>query len=265
MNPAPPIRVLIADDEEEILELLGEYLRARGFQVWTAGDGQDAIDLLRSVPLDLVLTDNRMPAIGGVELLSELQRLPQPVGCVVMTGFGTVEAAIRALKDGASDFILKPFKLREVHTALMRSYERLRDQREAVRNRELLAYYELAHSMSAPDAYSRLFGLFSGVSLRDLRATEVVVWLQAESGLQAVARAGTSGALARLTPELIRDLLNDGDGIVAAPLRTNGTRVGAVALGGVEMPAEEAGPRLQVLAMVLAEALTRVPWRPPAP
>lgn len=89
-------RVLVVDDEEAIVELVGEYLRARGHQVYTCGDGDEALAMVERERLDVVLTDLRLPARGGMSLLEALQQLDRPVAAVVMTGFGTVETAVQA-------------------------------------------------------------------------------------------------------------------------------------------------------------------------
>jgi CheY-like chemotaxis protein len=225
------IRVLVADDEEDILELLGEYLRARGYAVHTAADGIDAIDVVRSGVVDVVLTDLKMPTVGGLELLAEIRRLPLPPATIVMTGFGTVETALRAMKDGASDYILKPFKLKEVHETIVRAAERLKSDRQVVQDRNLLAFYEVALSTNAKQDLSRLYGMVASVALRDLRADEVAVWTSGPTGWDAVSRAGAIGALAALDPsEIVDERLEAG--VLAVPIHSSRGRVGVLAVAG---------------------------------
>lgn len=128
MEGAAPIRVLVVDDEESIVELVAEYLAARGMVVTTAGDGERAIALLESQPIDVVLTDLRLPVRGGMSLLERIVERTVPVATVVMTGYGTIETATQALKLGAADYLLKPVRLRELHEAL---HKALRNQRRA--------------------------------------------------------------------------------------------------------------------------------------
>ena len=261
MSADSPITILVADDEEEILELLGEYLRARGHTVYTAADGQAALDILRSTAVDVVLTDSRMPGLGGVELLAEVKHLSQPVACVVMTGFGTVEAAIRAMKEGAYDFILKPFKLREVHASLVRAHERLRGERELSRTRELVAFYEFAHGMEDEGSVPRLFGMLAGVLLRETGGTEVAVWMETDVGWQAVARGGGIAALAGFDAEDVLEPVQIDD-VAAAPLRRHERRVGAVAVAGVPADQPDALKRIALFARVVGDTLGRVTKRP---
>ena len=128
-----PIRVLVVDDEEEILELLGEYLKARGFEVATAYDGADAMAALHAEDLDLVITDMKMPQADGLELLAATLAMRRPVGVILMTGYGTVETAIHALTHGAYAYLLKPFKLRDLHTVVKGALVRLERERDSQR------------------------------------------------------------------------------------------------------------------------------------
>ena len=102
-------RVLVADDEKVIREILSDFLTMEGYVVRTVEDGQAALDELEQRSYNLVITDLKMPRMGGIELLEEINRRGVGVLTVIMTGFGTVETAIDAMKKGAYDYILKPF------------------------------------------------------------------------------------------------------------------------------------------------------------
>lgn len=256
-------RVLVADDEEEILELLGEYLNARGYQVLTAYDGEDALQMVRSGPVDIVLTDMKMPNMGGLELLRETQRLPQPVAVIVMTGFATVETAINALKIGAYDYLLKPFKLRDVHAALVRASERLRREREAARTRELLSFYELAQSVDSLGALPRLYGLLAAVALRETASEEVAIWLREADGWSAVARGGVVRALSNVRPADIVAAETLDKAITMVPFSVGDRRVGVVAVAGGDARTPLHQERLRILAAVVSECMARVGWTPP--
>ncbi|MFT5683981.1 MAG: YesN/AraC family two-component response regulator [Myxococcota bacterium] len=136
------LRVLVADDEIEIRELLGEYLSARGHEVQTASDGRQALSWLEHNPIDVLLTDVQMPNVTGVELVSALHSQSMPIGVVVMTGFPTIESATTAMKMGASDYLLKPFRLRDVYKAVARAAGWGRAERELVRLKQRLALIE---------------------------------------------------------------------------------------------------------------------------
>jgi DNA-binding response OmpR family regulator len=116
-----PIRILVVDDEPSIRELLAEYLRGRGLEVETVGDAETALERLADAPPDVVITDLKLPGLDGVEVVRAATGRPTPVPTVMMTGFATVESAIAALTSGAQDYLLKPFRLRELHAAVERA------------------------------------------------------------------------------------------------------------------------------------------------
>src|SRR5207237_4170584 len=96
-------RILVVDDERVIREILTDFLEMEGYHVSTAGDGQEAIAKLASEPVDLVVTDLKMPNLGGIELIDHISKMKTQPVILVMTGFGTVETAVGAMKRGAYD------------------------------------------------------------------------------------------------------------------------------------------------------------------
>jgi response regulator RpfG family c-di-GMP phosphodiesterase len=148
-----PARILVVDDEVVICEVLRDFLSFEGFEVAVAGTAEQALDLLRLDPFyDAVITDLKMPGLGGLELMRRIvsERSGQPDFVVIMmTGFGTVETAIDAMKHGAFDYILKPFKPEDVVRVLRRGLERLRLTRENIALKETLGSYELSEALSS--------------------------------------------------------------------------------------------------------------------
>ena len=111
MNTINNPKILIVDDEPDILELLSNFLTYEGYQVTTESRGQEAIDLFRSEPFDLVITDIRMPGMDGVEVLKEIKQLDEDVEVIILTGFASVDSAVRTLRqDGAFDYLTKPLE-----------------------------------------------------------------------------------------------------------------------------------------------------------
>jgi DNA-binding NtrC family response regulator len=104
-------RVLIIDDEQGYRSLLQWKLSARGLHVETVKDGGEALDRLRQGPFDVVITDLTMPQIDGMAVLEEIKKHWSQTEVIVITGFGTVETAVRAMKLGAYDVVIKPFDL----------------------------------------------------------------------------------------------------------------------------------------------------------
>ena len=112
--------ILIADDEPHMRRLLEIMLQKMGHTVFAAGDGQEALELARRNPVDLVITDLRMPRMDGITLLSRLREEGQEVPVIVITAHGTVESAVDAMKRGASDYLLRPFDLEALELAIER-------------------------------------------------------------------------------------------------------------------------------------------------
>lgn len=162
------LHILVIDDEPSIVELLSEYLRARGHTVRTASDGEQAMAVLEEHDPDLVLTDMKMPGIGGLELLEHIRGRDRFIGTILMTGYGTIDTAIRAMKNGALDYLLKPFKLREVHAAVIRAAERTRLERETVQLRQVVSLFETARGLEDPSGLDELYAHLATVATQEL-------------------------------------------------------------------------------------------------
>ncbi len=107
-------RILIVDDERVVLDTLVDVLQAEGFGVGQASDARSALAFMATEPVAIVLSDIRMPDMDGMELLYEIRRLHPGADVVLMTGFGSVDGAIEAMSAGASDYLLKPLRPKEV-------------------------------------------------------------------------------------------------------------------------------------------------------
>lgn len=123
----PEIRTLVVDDEPPIRQLLSFQLAHLGCKVIEAGDGQTALDSIRSEPVDLIFTDVRMPKMNGLQLLQAVRAMSPETSVVVLSGFATVEDTVEALRLGALDFIHKPFEQADVVRAVER-YWRLNQE-----------------------------------------------------------------------------------------------------------------------------------------
>src|SRR5208282_4166192 len=106
--------ILIVEDEAKMRRLLELNLGEDGFQTVSASDAESGLDLLRRNSIDLVLTDLKLPGMGGLEFLHAVKRTNANLPVVVMTAYGSVETAVEAMKAGASDYVLKPFSLAEM-------------------------------------------------------------------------------------------------------------------------------------------------------
>lgn len=124
VDSASPIRVLIAEDEAHLGTILEQFMTARGFAVRIVRDGRSALELLRSESFDVALLDVVMPEIDGLEVLRLVREEPMPPEIIVITGNGTIETAIAALKLGAYDFLSKPYRMAEIEALVRRAWEK---------------------------------------------------------------------------------------------------------------------------------------------
>ena len=129
--------ILIVEDEARMRRLLELDLSEAGYQTFSSADAEKGLDLLRREQIDLVLTDLKLPGLGGLEFLQAAKRLNGALPVVVMTAYGSVETAVEAMKAGASDYVLKPFALAEMRLVVQKELDVL--QREA--NKAETQYY----------------------------------------------------------------------------------------------------------------------------
>jgi two-component system response regulator HydG len=124
MDLPEPRNILLVDDHKSFRDTLAKILSAEGFRVFPADDGEEALDILRQEFIHLVLTDLKMPKMDGVELLKVAKTIRPETEVIIITGYGTVDTAVTAMKDGAYDYIPKPFKPREVLKLVRKALEK---------------------------------------------------------------------------------------------------------------------------------------------
>jgi response regulator RpfG family c-di-GMP phosphodiesterase len=114
-------RLLVIDDDEEIRSLFTTVLRKEGYKVFSADCGKKGIEIFKEKETDMVLLDLQMPEMDGFEVLSLLQKENSHIPVIIVTGHGTVTNAVKSLKEGAADFIVKPFEMQELLQAVRRN------------------------------------------------------------------------------------------------------------------------------------------------
>ncbi len=130
--------VLVVDDEEELRRMLVLLLKSRGYEATAVSSGEQALAELAERRYDVVLSDIRMPKLGGLELIDEIKKRELPTTVILMSAFGSIDVAIEAMKRGAYDYVNKPFRTDEVVLVLKKAEERERLRREnAALKREL--------------------------------------------------------------------------------------------------------------------------------
>ncbi|MBU0472648.1 MAG: sigma-54 dependent transcriptional regulator [Bacteroidetes bacterium] len=118
------LSILLIDDEESIIASIKSFLLRRGHTIYTASNGQEGVDVIKSNVIDLVLTDYRMPIKNGLEVLKETKEINPNIDVVVITAFGNVEDAIGIMKNGAYDYLTKPIDLDELENLINRVGEK---------------------------------------------------------------------------------------------------------------------------------------------
>ncbi len=125
--PGERIKILVADDEADIQDTLPDVLMDRGYEVATAKDGQEAIELVREKGLfDIIMLDIRMPRLGGIETLKAIKDMYPEAIVIMLTAYVSIETAIEAIKHGASGYITKPIDIDEMFSAIERAVEKKR-------------------------------------------------------------------------------------------------------------------------------------------
>jgi two-component system, NtrC family, response regulator AtoC len=180
-------RILVVDDEENIRLVLRTLLKKHGYEVEVADSGEAALGALESFDPDVILTDVRMPRMGGLDLLATLKAKQHPATVIVMSAYGNVDLAIEAMKAGAYDYVSKPFKPDEIVLALRKAEERETLRRE---NRALKEQIHKENQYESILAKSReMLEIFKTISkIADFKTT-VLVTGESGTGKELVARA----------------------------------------------------------------------------
>src|ERR1700736_4040744 len=184
---APLATLLVADDDPAVRQSLERTLTREGYAVVLAPDGLAALERLQAGGVDLVLSDLKMPGLTGLELLREAKAVAPDVDVILLTAFGTVEEAVRAMKDGATDFLTKPFQRAQLTKVVRQALERrdLIAQNRALQKR-LDDLLRQGNMIGASPAFRRLLTLVQEVAGR---SATVLIQDDVGTGKELVARA----------------------------------------------------------------------------
>jgi DNA-binding response OmpR family regulator len=131
------IRVLLVDDEVELVNFLAERLTLREFTVSKAYTGDEALQLLDDIRIDVVILDVMLPGIDGLETLREIKKKLPLVEVIMLTGHGTLETAVEGMKLGAYDFLFKPVDTKILVEKIAKAYRRKSEHEDRIRNAEI--------------------------------------------------------------------------------------------------------------------------------
>jgi PAS domain S-box-containing protein len=182
-GPTHPVaRLLIVDDEGAQMRALCDTLKHEGYAPTGFTSANEALATLREQEFDLVLTDLMMPEIDGIALLrAALEIDPNLVG-IVMTGQGTINTAVEAMKAGALDYILKPFKLSHILPVLSRGLAVRRLRMENIQLREAVGIHELSTTIAFTFDLDTLLAKVADVVLQQIQASEILILLPTRDG-----------------------------------------------------------------------------------
>ncbi|MEH0021764.1 MAG: response regulator [Desulfobacter sp.] len=131
-----PVKLLIVDDEKDFVEMFSLRLSGQGETVHTAFSGQEALEVLETTPIDVVILDIRMPGMDGIETLARIKSAHPMVEVILLTGHGSAETAVQGLKSGAFDYLMKPADFEEIRVKVERARQRKDAQEERIREAE---------------------------------------------------------------------------------------------------------------------------------
>ncbi|GCE49352.1 DNA-binding NtrC family response regulator [Thermosporothrix hazakensis] len=181
------LSILIIDDEPHLPHQLARFLKKRGYEVYTAADSLSGLRELQHNPIDLVLLDLRLPGLSGLEVLQQIRTMDAELPVVILTAHGDVQTAVKAMKLGASDYLLKGFDLEELLLVVQRALETSAMSRELRQLRqERSDNYHFSHIVGQSERMRAVFALVDKVARSD---ASVLIMGESGTGKEVVARA----------------------------------------------------------------------------
>jgi putative nucleotidyltransferase with HDIG domain len=170
-------KILVIDDEDMILQLSKDILENESYEVRTKSNGNEGLKLLEKEKFDLLLTDIRMPDIGGIDVIKFVRINNKEIPIIVITAHGTLDVAIDALRLGAQGFLFKPFTPAELRSAVFDVLEKTRLLRENIRMRALMPLFEVSKEIISEIDPRKLLKLILDIAVKETRADSAYIFL----------------------------------------------------------------------------------------
>jgi PAS domain S-box-containing protein len=277
-------QILVVDDEVELKNALVEILNAQGYTALGCTSGRDALEALREQNFDVLLSDLMMPEMDGVALLDAALEIDQHLVCIIMTGQGTIQTAVDAMKVGAFDYVLKPFRLQALLPVLTRAINVRRLRQENLQLRETVAIYELCQTIAFTLDRQTLLSKLADSAMQQSEADEVSILLLTSDGSELYVAAvrgenrtrllnervpleqGISSWVAReRTPLLLEGQVNDARftamwpradirSAISVPLQVAGKLVGIINVNNISGPRPFTLGQMKALAILASTA-----------
>ncbi len=171
-------QILFVDDDKDILAMVSQYLTMHGYHIDTVDNGIEALGLVKENPIEIVFTDYKMPQFSGLELLAAIKKYKPETEVIIVTGYGSMESAIKAMKYGSYDYLQKPFKLEHLKLIIDRIIEekKIKDKTKLIRKRTQ-ERHRFEDLIGINPKMQELYELIETLSIDD-----PMVMLQGESG-----------------------------------------------------------------------------------
>ncbi|MGA6827990.1 sigma-54-dependent transcriptional regulator [Nitrospira sp. NS4] len=180
-------KILVVDDEQSLREVLSIMLKRAGYAVTSVSDGEEAIEQLQKEIFDLVITDLRMPKVDGMEVLKAVKSASPETVVLIITAFATADSAVEAMKQGAYDYLTKPFQVDEVQLIIRNALEKRRLTTENILlKREMASQSSFARLVGQSEAMQKVFDIVRKVA--DSKSN-VLICGESGTGKELVARA----------------------------------------------------------------------------
>ena len=152
-------KILVVDDEKSMREILEIFLKSEGYSVTVANNGEVAVEAIKKDIFNLVITDMKMPKMGGLDLLKNVKEITPETLVVIITAFGTTESAVEAMKHGAYDYIQKPFQMDVIRLVIKNALEKQKLQKDVTLLKKQLKSPSLENIIGSSPAMKSLFNV----------------------------------------------------------------------------------------------------------